>query len=118
MSTICFFCGRMGHSEQDCNVVYVNPDKTVDRAYGAWLRDPTRNDNVYTGSMWLQNGSDETRAWTSTSVATGQSNIDQGKGGGQKDAKFMEIDVVTREVDADNNAITIKGRETWDTDMG
>ncbi|XP_074356269.1 uncharacterized protein LOC141695969 [Apium graveolens] len=43
LSTLCFVCGTLGHSERDCEVVYANPDKTVERAYGTWLRAPFRN---------------------------------------------------------------------------
>lgn len=37
LGTFCFVCGILGHSERDCNIVYTNPDKTVDKAYGVWL---------------------------------------------------------------------------------
>lgn len=50
LSTFCFVCGRIGHSERECNIVYASPDKVVARAYGAWLRAPTRNANMNTVS--------------------------------------------------------------------
>lgn len=58
LGTICFVCGRIGHSERDYNVVYANPDKVIDRAYGSWLRAPTKNSNVNVVSRWLRNVSD------------------------------------------------------------
>lgn len=42
LSTFCFVCGLLGHSDRDCGIVYANPDKTIERSYGTWLRAPTR----------------------------------------------------------------------------
>lgn len=38
-------CGLLGHSERDYNLVYANHEKEITRAYGVWLRAPTRNAN-------------------------------------------------------------------------
>lgn len=56
LGTFCFVCGRLGHSERECNVVYANPNKEIERAYGTWLRAPNKNTRVNTGSRWLRNG--------------------------------------------------------------
>ncbi|KAL8156373.1 hypothetical protein AgCh_001463 [Apium graveolens] len=101
----------VGHSEGDCNVVYENPDKIVDETYGVWLRAPAKNANMNAGSRWLRNIADENKAWTSKSTSPEQSNTDHGRSGGQKDAKFMEIDGVVREFGVDNSAFTIKGHK-------
>ncbi|XP_074363518.1 uncharacterized protein LOC141704100 [Apium graveolens] len=59
LSTFCFVCGLLGHSERDCDIVYANPEKVIDRAYGVWLRAPNKNaKNQNTGSKWLRNGPD------------------------------------------------------------
>lgn len=34
LGTFCFVCGIIGHSEGDCNIVYANPEKVVEKAYG------------------------------------------------------------------------------------
>ncbi|KAL8115437.1 hypothetical protein AgCh_022072 [Apium graveolens] len=117
LSTFCFVCERIGHSERDCNVVYANPDKIVDRAYGVWLRAPAKNADMNAGSRWLRNIADENKKWTSKSTSSEHSNTDHGRSGGQRDAKFIEIDGVVREFGADNSALTIKGRKNGDIDM-
>lgn len=59
LSTFCFVFGLIGHSERDCNLVYANPDKEIARAYGVWLRAPTRNSsNQNVGAKWLRNGAE------------------------------------------------------------
>lgn len=55
LSTFCFVCGILGHSERECNVVYANPGKEFDKAYGTWLRAPGKNIKSQTGLRWLKN---------------------------------------------------------------
>lgn len=63
LSTFCFVCGKIGHSERDCHVVYANPSKEIDRAYGIWLRAPNKNIKTSTGSRWLRNAKGGSK-WT------------------------------------------------------
>lgn len=64
LSLFCFVCGKMGHSDRDCEVVYANPHKEIDRAYGVWLRAPGKNvRNQAQASRWLRNGRDGGHAW-------------------------------------------------------
>lgn len=42
LSTFCFVCGLLGHSDRDCGIVYANSDKNIERSYGTWLRAPAR----------------------------------------------------------------------------
>lgn len=54
ISSFCFVCGLLGHQERDCSIVYANPDKEITRAYGVWLRAPTRNAKTMNiGAKWL-----------------------------------------------------------------
>lgn len=55
MGNFCFVCGILGHTERECNIVYANPDKEVERAYGAWLRAPGRSGRQNVGARWLRN---------------------------------------------------------------
>ncbi|KAL8094867.1 hypothetical protein AgCh_036399 [Apium graveolens] len=48
-----------GHSERDCDVVYDNPGKEIERAYGPWLRAPGKNSKTPAGSRWLRNAENE-----------------------------------------------------------
>lgn len=43
LSMFCFVYGLLGHHYRDCEVVYANPGKVIDRAYGVWLRAPSKN---------------------------------------------------------------------------
>ncbi|XP_074336503.1 uncharacterized protein At4g02000-like [Apium graveolens] len=38
LGSFCFVCGIIGHTERECNIVYANPEKEIERAYGTWLR--------------------------------------------------------------------------------
>ncbi|KAL8097541.1 hypothetical protein AgCh_030606 [Apium graveolens] len=43
------------HSERDCNMVYANPGKELERTYGTWLRAPNKNIKNEVASRWLRN---------------------------------------------------------------
>ncbi|XP_074327202.1 uncharacterized protein LOC141665116 [Apium graveolens] len=49
LATFCFVCGILGHSDRDCEIIYANAGKEVDRAYGVWLRAPVKK-------IWGLNG--------------------------------------------------------------
>lgn len=90
LSSFCFVCGLMGHTDRDCGIVYANPDKVIERAYGTWLRAPTKNEkNQNIGARWLRNGVDG-HGWGSNSSESKFSATDrQAQAMGER---FMEID--------------------------
>lgn len=114
LSSFCFVCGILGHSERDCNVVYENPGVEIERAYGTWLRAPGRNTKNTTGSRWLRNGDNESK-WRSdggrirTPVA--------GDGDARDEAKFKGYEKGASENREDNGMITIITRNRGMTDM-
>lgn len=55
LGTFCFVCGVLGHTDRDCNIVYENPDKEIEKAYGVWLRAQNRSNKVGLGARWLRN---------------------------------------------------------------
>lgn len=64
MGSFCFVCGIVGHTERECSVVYANPDKEIERAYGTWLRAPGRGRRQNACARWLR-----------TPVAAGRSTV-------------------------------------------
>lgn len=67
-------CGILDHSERDCNVVYANPDKVIEKEYGTWLRTPAKNLKNNTGSRWLHTVSDGEQMWPGKGYQEGSSN--------------------------------------------
>lgn len=109
LGSFCFVCGKIGHSDRDCNVVYANPDKPVERAYGVWLRAPNRSNKIGAGARWLRNnnaGVNQKEAGNTNPVA---SNSSHGDGG--KDPKFMEVDDMAREIRGTDEAVGIVLRD-------
>lgn len=62
LGTFCFVCGKHGHEERECSVVYDNPEREISRAYVSWLRAPSKNASMNTGSRWLRNVNDGSNA--------------------------------------------------------
>lgn len=110
LGTFCFVCGRIGHSDRDCEIVYANSEKTVERAYGVWLRAPNKNAKLQQmGSKWLRNGKDSGQSrW---SDGGGMAEFDA-KGGGTVAATFMETDGVVRENLGGEDVIRFRQRES------
>lgn len=77
LGTFCFVCGILGHSERDCNIVYANPDKVVEKAYGSWLRAPPKNMKINTTSRWLRNTGNGENSWVRKGSHGGQSSTTQ-----------------------------------------
>lgn len=104
LSTFCFVCGILGHSERDCSIVYAHPDKVIDRAYGVWLRAPFKNAKSNVGSRWLRNSSSGGGQWTQTTV----------QGGASMEEKFMEVDGVISEISGSDEAFRVRQRDMGD----
>lgn len=75
-------------------MVYANPDKIIDKAYGTWLRAPLRIVKNNTRVRWLRNAHDGNNVWEKNFKQEVLSSTDHGCGG----EHFMEVDGVIREV--------------------
>lgn len=84
LGTFCFVYVLSGHSERDFNIVYANPDKMVEKAFGAWLRAPSRNMKNSSRSRWLRNAGDGGSSWSRQSRQGEQSSTEQAGGGETK----------------------------------
>lgn len=109
LSTFCFVCGLLGHSERDCVVVYANPDKLIEKAYGTWLRAPMKNmKNQNIGARWLKNDADGGMSWTARADT---SNLPGDNHGGEKvTTRFMEVDGHVGEISGDKDVICYVSR--------
>ncbi|KAL8158305.1 hypothetical protein AgCh_002851 [Apium graveolens] len=111
LSTYCFVCGMLGHADRDCAVVYANPEKEVERAYGPWLRAPTRNIQVNTGAKWLRNSGSK----GSSSLEYGGSSVF--RSAARRDdlgPDFVEVDGIVREKSGVQSGITVISRNQGD----
>lgn len=98
LSTFCFVCGMLGHSERVSGIVYANLDKVIDRAYGTWLRAPNKNmrtQNV--GAKWLRSGNGDDHAWGTPENKMNSSQAAHGGDSGEV-TRFMEVDGIVREI--------------------
>lgn len=105
LGNFCFVCGIVGHTERDCNIVYENPDKEIERAYGVWLRAPGRNNKINVGARWLRN-SEGGGSWMEHDGAANRT-ADKGE---KNKARFEEIEGVVREMDGDKGTVMITAR--------
>lgn len=106
LGTFCFVCGILGHTERECNVVYENPEKEIERAYGVWLRAQNRNSKSGIVARWLRS-SDGGGKWSENSGDTGS----QSKSSKEKEAeRFVENDGLVREKNGDQGAVVVAPR--------
>ncbi|XP_074378336.1 uncharacterized protein LOC141719869 [Apium graveolens] len=50
-----FMRGILGHTDKECDIVYANLDKEVERAYEGWLRAKNRDVRNNVAARWLRN---------------------------------------------------------------
>ncbi|KAK6144775.1 hypothetical protein DH2020_021595 [Rehmannia glutinosa] len=60
LPTFCFYCGLIGHSDKFCANLFNCSKVPMERAYGSWLRAPSRKVQNHTGSQWLRSSCPET----------------------------------------------------------
>lgn len=115
LGTFCFVCGKIGHSDRDCSVVYANMGREVERAYGTWLRAPNKNSKPEIGSRWLRNveGSNNREE-------TGENLNMAAKGAtmGANEAKFQESETSVAKNQEEFGQITITTRNLGVTGLG
>lgn len=109
LGTFCFVCGIIGHSERECHVVYANPGKPIEKAYGTWLRASSRNVRNNTGSRWLRNTTKGDNRWGEQGNRNEESTTVHGGVKGRE--RFTEVAGVIREKLGDEEEISIKSRE-------
>lgn len=102
LSTFCFVCGMLGHSDRDCAIMYAHPDKEISRAYGTWLRAPMRGaKNQNLGAKWLRNSTEGEGSWMKPSMATPSAE----RGKDKVEPKFMEVDGIITEVPGNDSTL-------------
>lgn len=110
LSTFYFVCGVIGHSDQNCGIVYANPDKNITRAYGVWLRAQKKNSNSQNlGAKWLRSGVEGSQTWGMREMKTHQGATVPG--GEMVEARFMEVDGRISEIPGYNGGLTVVQRD-------
>lgn len=77
LTTFCFVCGILGHSEQSCEVLFAKAVDDGVREWGVDLRADTRRSGGGAGSRWLRN--DNQRGGSPNSAGGGTSNASQAR---------------------------------------
>lgn len=74
LGSFCFLCGRLGHTERFCNMLFINLEHEAKREWGPWLRVPDRRFSGYGGDKWLQDdiSSNSDDSYAGTEVSAGE----------------------------------------------
>ncbi|XP_057793135.1 uncharacterized protein At4g02000-like [Salvia miltiorrhiza] len=67
LNIFCFLCGRLGHSESFCELMFNPISKNVEREWGVWLKAADRRGVNLAGDKWLR--TDDTMANPSGAAA-------------------------------------------------
>lgn len=54
LGSFCFLCGRLGHTEHFCELLFANPECDAKREWGPWLRASDRASARLGGGKWLR----------------------------------------------------------------
>ncbi|KAL8549913.1 hypothetical protein ACS0TY_008665 [Phlomoides rotata] len=55
LNQFCFVCGRLGHTENFCEIVFNAPEgENIRRDWGPWLKAPNRRSLFFAGDRWLR----------------------------------------------------------------
>ena len=53
LTTFCFVCGRLGHSERFCDKIFDTPLHLIEKPYGPGMKAPSRGRTHSMGAKWL-----------------------------------------------------------------
>lgn len=67
LSSFCFICGLLGHTDRFCDKLFTIAEEDVKREWGPWLCAPAKKPNMSGGERWLR---EEGRAFDSSSTYT------------------------------------------------
>lgn len=54
LGSFCFVCGRLGHTERFCEILFQSSDDNKKREWGVWLRAPDKRSVNSKNSKWLR----------------------------------------------------------------
>ena len=56
LTTFCFICGCLGHTDRKCSKIFDHPDGVVVKPYGPWMKASNGRSPISGAERWFQTG--------------------------------------------------------------